>query len=81
MINKILKLNNVKKLTTQQQKETIGGGDFGNINVVDNLEDTTTGPIPNWEWRCYSSGTTYPNKPQFFKSYTNLGYPYICNPI
>ena len=86
MLKNILKLSGVQTLTTKQQKETIGGGGvefFGNPmnSTPDYGEDTTTGTTHTWKYRCYSSGTASYNTPQYFMSYTNLGYPYICHKL
>ena len=83
MLKNILKLGGVQKLTTKQQKKATGGGggyyDYGLERMVNEDEDTTTGPTPLWKYRCYSSGTASYNTPQYFMSLTYLGYPYICH--
>lgn len=70
----ILNLKGVKTITTNDQKKINGGGGgHGFNNPISTTPIDPVGPeLPNWQWMCYSSGTKPYNKPQFFKSETNL---------
>lgn len=75
MLRNILKLNGVKELSIKQLKKAIGGGGYYSYELerfVTEDENTTTGPTLDWSWLCYSAGTASYNKPQYFRSATNL---------